>query len=699
MPAPFTFHRLTFHRQPWPSWGSFLWVLVGGLALLLICGLTPSSLTQTAFAQDAAEPPRRLHQLSDAQWQSLLRQTRQALAPPADNHPTSSGSSSESETLVAENEELQSLSSVPILKRDSAFRDAVLRWCQSKDFATSQTDSWIQAHFAPTSVAPSLPHSVAPWNDSLHTDWLQSSIVANEPFFKFLHQQLAADLDENDVLAALPTASWFRGRSWESIPLFRPHPETQSTRPSAEWYERTTDAQRNQRSDLDRAIASILKTESQDWQRLLVAKTVAQWHAQRAEPPLPPETDLIAQWPNELPITSSEEAVIGDQMPWTDALGREVVASPMEIGAGLSASVPVSSPLSLSREWSLVWNLNVEVDVAGALDSTPSMLLFSQRPIDDSPEKQGLPQGITVAWHQQHLRCSLVHDDSISSIEVESLLALPLRDRHQLAVVYDGTRAASGLRIACDGQFLETRVLADRIARDISSPSPTLWQLGDPSTHGLPRGLPNGLIASIEDFQCYRIALTEPELGALTQSVEWKPWTECSDRQRLGWVEYFARRVDLEWRYQRESLLYYLSNLARMASTIPIVPVMDGTVSMDGWRMNPARFPGSLLSAVDVRIHADGVPWLGARDRGEFVTRLLNNESRRAEIAAAEVHRQWLALTRTIPGEQSHPATPEPNILRQWTDGFIDSDGDRRQLLLQLVSSPNWLAIALDLKR
>jgi hypothetical protein len=78
---------------------------------------------------------------------------------------------------------------------------------------------------------------------------------------------------------------------------------------------------------------------------------------------------------------------------------------------------------------------------------------------------------------------------------------------------------------------------------------------------------------------------------------------------------------------------------------------------------------------------------------------LLNNESRRAEIAAAEVHRQWLALTRTIPGEQSHPRTLEPNILRQWTDGFIDSDGDRRQLLLQLVSSPNWLAIALDLKR
>lgn len=674
---------------------------------LLVCGLASLALTQSAFAQatitQVAAPPPQLHQLSDAEWQSLLRRTQVALAPSAGNSPTRSAPGREPEPHATETKELQSLVNVPTLQRETAFREAVLGWCQSKDFAKSQSDSWIQHHFPPTAIAP----HVAPWNDSLHTEWLQSSIAANESFFKFLQQQLAADLEAEDVRSALPTASWFRGRSWEPISL-PTLDATQSTRPSAEWYERITDSQRTQRNDLDRAIASILKTEAQDWQRLLVAKTVEQWQGQHDVPPLPSDSDLIAQWPDAIPVSSTEEAVIGEQGKWTDSMGREIISSPMRIGTGYSASVPVSSPLSLSREWTLVWNLDIESDAATTFDADQTWLLFSQHPDGLGNDNQGLPRGITIAWHSDRVRCSLVHDDPISAIEIESLKAIPLQDRLQLAVVYDGTQAASGLRIACDGQFLETRVLADRIAREFASPSPTRWEMGDANAKGLSNA--NGVVASIEDFQCYRIALTEPELSALAQAFEWKPWAECSDRERLGWVEYYARRVDLDWRYQRESLLYYLSNRSRLSNTIPFVPVMDGTASMAGWGVNPLRFPGTLLSTEELRLHENGVRWLGAGNRREFAIALLHNESSRAAIAAAEVQRQWLALTQTL-SEEPHsgsdqpsqrmpvePSTLEPSLLRRLTDGFIDSGGDRQQLLLQLVSSPNWLAIALDLK-
>jgi hypothetical protein len=203
------------------------------------------------------------------------------------------------------------------------------------------------------------------------------------------------------------------------------------------------------------------------------------------------------------------------------------------------------------------------------------------------------------------------------------------------------------------------------------------------------------LSGELEDMESYRVAITEPELAGLSQSSEWMTWDELDARGKMGWIEHFARRIDPHWRYERESHLYYLSNLASLRSTIPLVPIMNGNklVSLDEHVARGDRFPWSVVN--EEALIALQIPW---QDRLMLADFLFSVPEGRMALARREAERQWFVLLHSL-----SPSVPErseriPASLQASIADFEANNGDRVQWLVQVLASREWLTTALDLQ-
>jgi hypothetical protein len=688
------------------------------LALTLVSvfnGATHSCRAQTPNSVQAPKPATdsrdSLHAtLSVQQWKQLLDRSFRALT-----------------GKKLDENEIEELAAALPETRSSVLIQAIHRWCQSTDFANRQAAQWAADNFGESQNRDASLPSPLPWKFSLHDDWVKQSIAKNQLYFAFLRAQLAADLDTLETEAnpeRLATASWARAGALrtspgyefirstdfysvppnvDSLPLVGPFDtflssQVPSSTPTAarmpllsldlpDFYETATPLQRTQLEDLIQAIHSIASTENKDCNRLLSSPEVADWHRKQTQFPLPATDQWTAAWPLEDSGIPVEDTIIARDALWKNQQGIAIRSSPMNMGRGNEVQVPVRQPWNWNEEWSIVFNVTVDSPIDDLIDQPYQSRLFSLRPVEQNPSSIPSDPGIHVDIVNGRLRFNWIHDAPISWIGIETTDAWDWNSTHQVAVVYDGLHNASSIRFAVDGRFSSHRVIADSMMRD---PVPgKSWRMvwGDLDSQSLS--------GELEDMESYRVAITEPELAGLSQSSEWMTWDELDARGKMGWIEHFARRIDPHWRYERESHLYYLSNLASLRSTIPLVPIMNGNklVSLDEHVARGDRFPWSVVN--EEALIALQIPW---QDRLMLADFLFSVPEGRMALARREAERQWFVLLHSL-----SPSVPErseriPASLQASIADFEANNGDRVQWLVQVLASREWLTTALDLQ-
>lgn len=620
-------------------------------------------------------------------------------------------------------EELDRWSDIEPKGREAALRAGILEWCQKPAFAREQSQHWVKAHFGSASDSAEVsPKGSSPWSLSLHDLWLERSIARHDSFYGFIEQQLAGDLDADSGGAnrssLVATASWLRADNvgaWSTVQEttraqhqfrqgeFGNLPRVDLQRANATpirgasdfpavleaWLsaelpgvvELSSAQQRSQIQDGIRAIESIAQTESRDWGRLIHSETISAWYRTLSSFPQPPNSQLTSQWPSTGFDIAQDDSILLRDAYWQDSHGKAAPKMPWTTQSGEVFTIGLKDALRFDQEWTVVFS--VECDATRGLRQPRR--LFSQ--FDRTPQHADPASlsGLTVEVDGDRLRCRWVASGSLQMLEIASADPIDWREPHQIAIVYNGMRSATAMRLAVDGVFVDHFVLADSMLRDPPQLVTGVWQLGDKAPDAPP--------CRWDDFASYRVALSEPELASLEVGSARVPWDEMDARQQLGWIEHFARRVDPHWRYERESHLFYLGNLARLRSSLPAIAVLDGRATWDpsakGVRRD--RFPFTLVSE-SLRSEAS-IPW---SDRARLAAYMTQSPEGKLAIASNEVRRQWTALLDALPMSESHERVDLQGLWERATQAFVDSQGDRTVLLQQLLSSREWLAIALD---
>lgn len=728
-------------------WTKVVSFLLSPAILLLGCLLVWHQLFfDQAIAQEKIQDIK-FEELSNRQWASLVTRTSSALL----GNPIPSV-------------ELQDLRNAPPPTRQRRFQQAVIDWLRSDAFAKQQANDWCSDYFADTKKYRSnVSKEDTPWDYTPHDRWLEAAIQSNMPFDSFLSYQLTgneAQRADNAKTDRLATASWYRAHQFHaadnsnvySVVADSPR-ENANAKPIAlqpfqsfqepaslglsdlilsdsSWlFQNAPDFRRNQLRTLADAIASIRQSEIKDWELLVQGDAVRSWYQKQTTHPRPPPSERILVWPS-----------VDQRFVLQDDDGHRASQTPLSIGSGGFAHTvygDIEDPLRRSQEWTIVLNCNFGHDFIASSVVAPRRLLTQQlRPlktpaiVDASPLLASNRHELRLEMTNGYLQVSLVHDEPISMIQVLTTEPIATDTWTQIAISYDGTNRAHSLRVSLDGQYVGLNYLRDRLIRDFvgeDSIEPAQeqhyrLQIGDSTT--------TEHLWELEDFEVYQTVLSPPELLGLIETTPWHDWQDLSETEKLGWVEHYARRIDPRWRYERETLRYYLSNEYLIWETIPLTPILPAQpylvrlhrVSLQNGHQHqqqdgredsaihrnqvsqPPLFPWKMMDTESCH------QWIAAIGTGEIRWDTLE-ATWKESIACTEIIRQWQhwieRLAKKSDSPSSDPGIELPNLestqhpfteprLQSLANRFIDRDWDRQAMMLDMLQSPEWIAIAID---
>lgn len=107
------------------------------------------------------------------------------------------------------------------------------------------------------------------------------------------------------------------------------------------------------------------------------------------------------------------------------------------------------------------WTLGLWVNAEGSLSCPLSLI-----------EPEGNRRGLELIWQKGRVQLNLVHRWGASAIEVSTVEALSSKAWHHIAVGYDGSKKASGLRIFFDGKPTTLEVRRDSLDGSIRNQEP-----------------------------------------------------------------------------------------------------------------------------------------------------------------------------------------------------------------------------------
>lgn len=81
-------------------------------------------------------------------------------------------------------------------------------------------------------------------------------------------------------------------------------------------------------------------------------------------------------------------------------------------------------------------------------------------------------RGVIWSLHQKHLRLSLRHEKQTNEIVVQSQQPLSPRKWHHVAVSYEGSSKASGVKLYVDGKSIDTEIVQDSLTAHILTDAP-----------------------------------------------------------------------------------------------------------------------------------------------------------------------------------------------------------------------------------
>lgn len=107
------------------------------------------------------------------------------------------------------------------------------------------------------------------------------------------------------------------------------------------------------------------------------------------------------------------------------------------------------------------WTIGLWVNAEGSLSCPLSLI-----------EPVGRRRGLELIWQKGRIQVNLVHRWGASAIEVSTVEALGAKQWHHIAISYDGSRKASGLRVFFDAKQMTLEVRRDALDGSISNQEP-----------------------------------------------------------------------------------------------------------------------------------------------------------------------------------------------------------------------------------
>jgi len=493
----------------------------------------------------------------------------------------------------------------------------------SDDYAKAQADAWMLDHFQIDYSKPESMESVerSGWDTDRYRKWVIQSFSSNTRFDEFLQSQLVGTAGD---ASNLPTHAWYLAGQWSNYPI------AQNLSP----------IESNLIGQFKTALESIEKTETKDWTRLIELSQkdnneIKRWWQSLRIWPTVPGDELVWSWPKD-----------GDQQP-SDSIAMH---EPKE-----------GQALRGFREWTLVIDAKIPKEMIDKLDPIVLFAQCANGKIHDEPQRT-----LLVELRQGRVCVSLIHDTRISFEQVQTDEAVVADDPIQIAIVNDGLGRPDSVRVLVNGQTQSTKrhPLAKGYLKEIVFGKNNQWVIG--------KGASSEPV--IEQVQVYRLALSPPECRGLAQCPWMGTWEEIGEPNRAEWVEHYARRVDVQWRYQRESRGHYVANLAAVKESASMTPVLRDA-NQPIYLTQTQRFPNTLLS-IPTPIHqnpediATTTPkdWSQSGSRWDF-----------KKIANAEAQRTWQSMLSYADLGDRQVDIPE-SVISEFTN-----HRDRKRLLGELL--------------
>ena len=619
---------------------SFFFVLIGFTA---ICPSHAWQPPDDLFIIPATIVRERIEQAGQQQWLQFVQNSAQAILgeswrnalgplPPAD---------------------------LPKENRVQWFSERIKQWTQSRSFVDQQTQAWLAQR------CKASPEVSQVWDFGLHDGWVQSQILRNVSFLRFVQGQIAGDLLFDDSETRLGTAMWFRSlddpqsldskmsedrRHFEAPRL----PTSEDLPNSLRWthlsrlawlYSDASESQRRRLLDLEAAMESILRSEQRDWQRLRSDESVIRAHRAQSTFPTPSPADRVFQ--------------LAEQASAVPTKAPDEAPDPYSL-------FDFPNPWRHTQPWSAI--LEFEVQDRDPNSQADSFTLVRQRSSND-PSSLTQPN-VVLEWDRGRVRVRLIHALPYSYLEIETEPVFQTSGVYSLAVVYEGLPSAENLRIWSNGRWLPSRVLHDGLVRDVVSSDAQVLVVANPRVQTR---------CQLTQLECYRIALSGMELSGWSQDRDWKDWESSSREEQLAYCEHYARRVDLQWRYQRESLLFYADSFASALAKVGLVPSAESTITL--------QLPKAFAQVVGEDVSKK---W-SAPERRSLATRCGQELS--GPLARNETLRQWQGMLASsgFPFSDQPFAADLERISQAWRSSW-----DRTALVEALLLSESWTAIAID---
>jgi hypothetical protein len=516
----------------------------------------------------------------------------------------------------------QKLASMVGNSRQEAFDQMLSDLFGSQAYADAQADAWLKDHFQfDTADAKSLANFDRPgWDTKRFRNWLVASFRDNTRFDAFVQSQLVGASDAN---LKLPTYAWYLAG--------------QKSRYKID--ETPTPIESNLVLQFQTALDSIQKTEAKDFQRLseLSRKDSNEikrwWQAQKTWPKIPNE-EITWSWPSHS----------------TNRQASELIGNAME----------PSLPLRVFREWTLVFEASFSQEI---VDSKTRTLLFIQSQEGTLPDN--LQRMLLVELEQGRLGLRALHDPDLSGLAVKLEDRLPANQRLQIAIINDGLGQPDSIRILVDGtpQAISIEPSSKPFYKEIVSGTSNRWGFGKSEQGDW----------KLEQFLVYRLALSVPECRGLADCPWLESWEDFDEVSKSYWVEHYARRVDPQWRYQRESRSHYVANLAAIRESVSMLPVLD-SADQPIFLLNPKRFPVSLIRPTESQSDQNRSTETRASD-----WRIPSERFSIEQLAQTEIHRTWRSMQLQAGIEVRSVQIPD-----RLTAEFV-SDWDRKRLLKSLA--------------
>lgn len=304
-------------------------------------------------------------------------------------------------------------------------------------------------------------------------------------------------------------------------------------------------------------------------------------------------------------------------------------------------------------------------------------------------------RGYELLLEDGRLSAALVHFDPGNSLRVRTKHKVPLNRWLHVAVTYDGSSCADGLRIFVDGRPAETTVVRDKLRKNITGGGGDHVAIG---ARFRDRGFTDG---RVDEFQVFDRRLTPIEVAQLhdgrsLQAALAAPSEKLTAAQREGLFQFYLQTADRAYRRQLSALQKVREERSKLTDGVREIMVMRemthrrptfvlkrGAYDKPGERVfpqTPAVFPPFPKDAPQNRLGL--AKWL--------------TDPRHPLTARVAVNRLWQlvfgnGLVRTPEdfGSQGRPPT-HPQLLDWLADDFVRHGWDVKRLLKTIVMSATY---------